>query len=149
MSQNCTNYKKMNFSLIDGGGEEEGRIRRRGTDDRRRPRPVTTLLHFVHLKTSWFNVFRKLIGNRLHLHFFCARRGNPPRGQSQRDHLSLRAEWPGGDDEVHSAYYKYKVVKNTIPRRDMNINDQFRRRDLMSERRRRRTRKRRPSESAE
>lgn len=29
------------------------------------------------------------------------------------------------DDEVHSPYYKYKVVKNTIPRRDMNINDQY------------------------
>lgn len=37
-------------------------------------------------------------------------------------------EWTStgdGDDEVHSPYYKYKVVKNTIPRRDMNINDQF------------------------
>lgn len=35
-------------------------------------------------------------------------------------------ETSNGDDEVHSPYYKYKVVKNTIPRRDMNINDQYR-----------------------
>lgn len=33
---------------------------------------------------------------------------------------------PDDDDVVHSPYYKYKVVKNTIPRRDMNINDQYR-----------------------
>ena len=45
------------------------------------------------------------------------------------DVFSSLIHWTGGGagagDEEHSPYYKYKVVKNTIPRRDMNINGQY------------------------